>query len=432
MVANAELRNRFDALIRKAFSLLKSYLDSGEQIRQIYDDEYKIEPGGYSKTTVLKILFFDFIYEHQEELERLPEFSSIQELVSRDSTLSKHIGNMVGTGYGLMRMDLWDYLRHMLQRLVEAYSEQKKFDETLFEKLYEDFEKFIYSETISVTEIVPLHNFSSEEDEIRFCDKLRIRKITNNEKEGFLKGATFSGWPQHEMIHGNYVIELKHEMKKLFHGDTPSGGDPAVSKAIDGMLIILRLFKAGNVGHNLVQSSHDLDVHAFIGGGTRGGFIFQRFIGNEYVLKREEVEPLIDLYNSIPTELITREKSIELAVRRLGFAYGRITHEDKVIDLMIAYEALFFRKSESGEQRHKLAVRAARLLRQKFDERKELFREIKEFYDKRSILVHASESTTPADLTKMEDYLRTSIKSFIFKIAEGKKHEDIIFELDLA
>jgi len=431
MPINEELHIRLDAFIKKAFPLLKGYLDSGEEVRQIYDDEYKVEPGGYSKTTVVKTLFFDFIHEHQEGLERLPEFSAVQELIDKDAILSKHIGNLVGTRYGLMRQDLWDYLSYMLQRLIEVYYERKKFDEPVFQKMYDDLEKFIYRDTISVTDIIPLHNFSSEDDEIRFSDELRIRRITDREKEGFLKGASFSGWPQHEMIHGNYVIELRHQMKKLFQGDTPTGGDPTIAKAIDNILIALRLFKQGNVGYNLIESKHDLDIRAFIGG-TRSGFLFQRFIGNEYVLKRQDVKPLVEFYKSIPFDLVTKEKGIDLAIRRLGYAYERLKHEDKVIDLMIAYEAAFFRQGESGEQRHKLAVRVARLLKHNFDERKDMFREIKKFYDKRSDLVHASESTTPADLDKMEEYLRSSLKVFLRKIEEGKRHEDIIFELDLA
>lgn len=76
----------------------------------------------------------------------------------------------------------------------------------------------------------------------------------------------------------------------------------------------------------------------------------------------------------------------QLAVRRFNLGYERRTGDDSLIDLWIGLEALF---SESGTDiSYKAAMRIAYYLGKTPDERKALFKAVKDSYNVRSRLVH--------------------------------------------
>ena len=129
---------------------------------------------------------------------------------------------------------------------------------------------------------------------------------------------------------------------------------------------------------------------------------------------------------------LSQRAPIGIAVSRFNYAYQRFGIEDKLIDYMIAFEALFFKTGERGEHRHKLAVRVARLLATGYENRKAIMREMAEFYDKRSEVVHGEKTTFQGGfIDKVEEYLRKSIKHFV-QLPPTKGHDETISQLDLA
>jgi len=75
---------------------------------------------------------------------------------------------------------------------------------------------------------------------------------------------------------------------------------------------------------------------------------------------------------------------------RLSSAVRQSGLTDKAIDLGVALESTFLRDlgSVKGELRYRVSLRAARFLRQGLEERKEVFRAIRDVYDLRSTAVH--------------------------------------------
>jgi hypothetical protein len=78
----------------------------------------------------------------------------------------------------------------------------------------------------------------------------------------------------------------------------------------------------------------------------------------------------------------------------------------------------------------KLSRRVARLLEDDFENRKKLYRTMKDFYNKRSKVVHGIDTEISSEyVNKIQEVLRKSIK----KILQGiltRHHEDIIDHLD--
>jgi len=127
----------------------------------------------------------------------------------------------------------------------------------------------------------------------------------------------------------------------------------------------------------------------------------------------------------------SQPKHFAIAIRRFESAYERINPADKLLDFMIAYEALFFKQGETGEFRHKLSTRVSKLLGKSYQKRKIIAKETNEFYRKRSSIVHGEEVTIPAGFVdKVESYLRDSIKILMERL-QDQDYNEIISQLDL-
>jgi hypothetical protein len=106
--------------------------------------------------------------------------------------------------------------------------------------------------------------------------------------------------------------------------------------------------------------------------------------------------------------------------------------EDKLINMTVSLEALFFGKEERGELRYRLSLRAATLIGNMFDDKttKEVFDDIKKLYDKRCDVVHGRVTkVTHDDIHKLETYTRRAIEIFV-PMLHTRSKESILQLLD--
>jgi len=130
----------------------------------------------------------------------------------------------------------------------------------------------------------------------------------------------------------------------------------------------------------------------------------------------------------------SRQKNLWSAIYRFNSSYERRTIEDRLIDLMIAMEALY---GEREYHRYKIPLRCSCLLFPPGEERKDNFRFIKDLYDDRSRLLHGDitdlSGVTTFEVNRFEDLVRKSIQKFmdIFKegkpIPDGSQLDDMLF-----
>ena len=130
---------------------------------------------------------------------------------------------------------------------------------------------------------------------------------------------------------------------------------------------------------------------------------------------------------------------LDIAIRRFNYAYERERSEDKLIDYMIAFEALF--SEGSGDLRYKIPTRVARFLETDSDQRRNICNIMKKSYDVRSKIVHGNRSninvkfksgneynTIPLTefIPKIEDCLRRSIRKVVDEVENGNNEKEII------
>lgn len=148
-----------------------------------------------------------------------------------------------------------------------------------------------------------------------------------------------------------------------------------------------------------------------------------------YTLKTADLDKINNLIKLLSQFFDLDKRTIlNIALRRFNSAYdGNI--DDRLIDLMIAFESLYL--GDDKELTYKLALRTAFFLG---INKKSIFKEMKDAYNLRGAIVHANEKINNKKLIdiipKCEEYLRQSIIKFLILLSQGISLKEIRNKLD--
>jgi hypothetical protein len=121
-------------------------------------------------------------------------------------------------------------------------------------------------------------------------------------------------------------------------------------------------------------------------------------------------------WDGLQSERVRGRKFLGLAMRRIGYAHERHRIEDKLIDLLIAAEALFLSDAGSetyrGELQYRLAQRAAFFLGDDPHTREKIYQHMKDAYKLRSQVVHGGKirpiKKEDGGLVDMQEFVETT------------------------
>ena len=164
-----------------------------------------------------------------------------------------------------------------------------------------------------------------------------------------------------------------------------------------------------------------------------GKFAMPDHLSGISVINETDIDKAKDLY-----ELLTNLPSkiggkLQIAIKRWIGSKTYQTSEDKIIDLAIAFEALYL--PDTGESTFKFAARASWYLGKDRKNRAELFEVFRELYKCRSRVVHGGElkenvtiegESVPIEkfITKAQDLCRDSIEKIIKQCSREGKFPD--------
>jgi len=147
------------------------------------------------------------------------------------------------------------------------------------------------------------------------------------------------------------------------------------------------------------------------------------FWGFKYALNFDGIPALKEMLEKIQSIDFAKRKSLHLACKRFQRAYEESDVEDQLIDMMIAFEALFLKGEKAVSPAGQIVATACSILLGKNDEeREEIRRFLTKAYSVRNCIVHGSEYQKPIInkeydipefVSKIEDYLRESIKKLL-------------------
>jgi len=295
-----------------------------------------------------------------------------------------------------------------------------------FDNLYQEIEKSLYSPVYVYRAWSTLENFSLPIESLSFASDLKIKKFSRSEQEKRLQRALqpYGSTRPIDVLRTSFAVEMEHAIPKggVIHLEEPR-------EAFGRVVSALRLFKPGVVGLGPIHQEGAYWQPNVVG--TLSSSIYSvPFIGPRYELTEAETDQLVKFYNWLLSIDTSSDRSVELAVRRFNLAYERVMPADKLIDMMIAFEALLL--PEKDELALRLSIRVANLLTDIAD-RQDTLKKMKKAYKLRSDAVHGGQ-INDKEIVKcvevIEELLRQSLRSVLKLIEQGQRLPHIISRLD--
>jgi len=273
-----------------------------------------------------------------------------------------------------------------------------KFDEQKFKGLFDDL---LSGEIVS---IAVLENFELEGAEEVTIDKYRIRKLNEWEIKqiiglGYANSLGLVVKPDLGVIQNIWCIEAELDIEEL--------------------LAIMRLFKRGYVSSSIILR--------YPKRGKRFSYILTRSSyrvsqNPKYVLKLDEVDrlrQLWDLYNHVKDKL---PQELRIALKWFNKSYEEVEIENRVLDLSIAFEAMF--------KSHHYDILARRL---RPDDISKMGKQLEKLRIERNFIVHQGRSNLrheelEAVYLNAEEIFRELYRWFLEQIDEGYNYYEIIDE----
>lgn len=262
--------------------------------------------------------------------------------------------------------------------------------------------------------IAPLVGFTSDVETLDFGEFV-ICKVRTENLHNFLRSMGVTRGISHEMaipLLSNYLLCYEYSVEENNGVMNPPD---KTSKRIENLVKAFRLYKSGNVRNYF----YILVPSEFTGGYMSNGYIKGGLLN--YYFSSSDIRDFLMfqkvLKTLIPNEWDKGNRYLKIAIRYFNFAKERDSNEDKIVDFVIALEALYL-NGDHGEFTYKLAHRAASMLGSTFDRRRVAFEKVKAAYNLRSQIVHGGSDPkkrkiTNEDVEKVDNYVRISIVEYL-------------------
>lgn len=425
-IVNQELYNRYTEFLKESLILLNDFLNKGDRIPDVVYDFFEPTENGWSEINRIEKNFSRFIRRHETDVVNSPDFIKLIEIMIQDTTLRNKLhGILINENDPVTLSNIETiFISNWIMPIIESFVERNQsfvFNDRLCDDLYKKYEDFFYKSERDLNPIAPLHNFESEMEVILLDENLKIRKICEEEQKKLYR-EDYSMIPKFDVIKIKFMLECRYEVKahrpdEMYY----------IKESFDRVISAMRLFKKGTFGYNRVTTKMYSACPISKASMSSGKNYYEPYNGTQYNLSKDEVEGLVKFWEAYKDVNFEKNRFIELAIRRFNLSHIRKDLEDKLIDMMIAFEALYL--TDNAELSYKLATRAAFILGidKKKSEQKEIYLFFKKAYAIRSEIVHGSkhldqkkiklpngkEISVQEFILQLEDYLRQSILHFI-------------------
>ncbi len=312
-----------------------------------------------------------------------------------------------------------------LPKLFTRYLEKQgnfSFNEDVFKEVYAEFEQYLKAEEVEYQSQAILDNFWMEEDRLELEEDLIFRTLDEDEVENLSP-------PIRRRVTGDskdvYVIEKTYEVPKF----TELRAEEAID-AFQDVVLTLRLFERnGDVRYQRIFTEPISPFHK--GNETSGGEPNIRFFGSRYEMDSEDCEEFKEFWTVMSEQIDDPPETYRIALDKFSHSFRRQNENDRLLDSVIALEALYLKTGEQQEMSFRLSQRGALLLGESREKAEEIKQALKEAYSTRSTLVHGGQTDVGHDfVSNLHDITRRTLSEFLKLNNSGKSHEEIIESLD--
>lgn len=347
-----------------------------------YEEVYHVSNDGEGQTSGMAFTssFWPLVQLHKEEIMATREFAiCVRDLQSRIEISEKAADNapellleLIDRTLGSKRIvavKVDDYLAKAGAAGRLAFD----FDETSFRINYERFMRIVRSGNLWIA-FAPLFGFESE---CSYVDMgaASIKSMLPEELEEI--------WYNCRKILPEFVsADELFACKYFIWTEQQTIADPR--RQFDSVMRSLRLFKKGSAGY--------ADIYVVPSFGSWGGqrrkiYADWAFGDPKLSLREDETTSLVELHDKL-LNLGPNPQNLEIAMTRFDFSYERTRPEDRLIDLMIAFESIF--SEGPADLSHKIPTRVARFLEDDPAKRRMTREVMKRAYNARNVLVHGN------------------------------------------
>lgn len=414
---NQKLNELYKSFLESGLSLLKEKINNGIDIPKKKEEFYSIIANkdgsiGFKKGIVSIPDFDELVDNYTNDVKNTREFIDCIKFLEKVNINKDNHEDIY----------LLTFFKYYLQ-----VNKSLSLDIVIFNKIYPGVEDFILHKNIRINYVLPLKYFKCEADEIDLDYNLKIKKISQEDYKEIFQGMKMgvSYLSRFEIS----ITEYQLEMVELIENGTPLNASIFIN-IFNKVIYALRLFKAGIVDRIIFKPhiiKYKYGSWEPIWQPVRGSIAIDEItFSDRYYLNDYEVADFKKLWNRYNNYDFNKNKPVEIAITRFNYAAEKEPWGEKLVDYIIALEALFLR--DNKELTYKLALRTAIFLSDDSKERNIIREDIKNAYNLRSKIVHGDfiESGEKGLITKIEEYVRTSINLFLdFNIDSKRIIEEI-------
>ncbi len=361
-----------------------------------------------------------------EWLNLRPNHEACVECLKADAIVGPHLDRLIGTSMSTSRLEANDILMSLIYAMVDDEKHLVFSDEKFRIKWQELISSFradqIVSKTVATLPYLVVPTLPLQLNNEVVLDRLTDEEVTRCYQVGVIRPIS----PRFPLIYGEIAVGIRRTMvlpKLIKRDDEPLepidakdegsfGNRPLYREGlvIDDVLSALRLFKHTQIRATGLATWCDFP---WLSSGTSFQIIGQWPYGGKLELSEDEVPRFLALWRLLETGA-TR---FGFSIHRFNLAFDRRLLIDRIVDLVIAAEALFLSDlgvKDRGELRFRFALRAAKFIQHPSYGEREIFRIMRQAYDARSAIVHGG----LPDETHLPDNQSADLPTFIDIIEE--------------
>jgi len=379
-----------------------------------------------------------------EWLRLLPDYQTSVECLKSDVVVGPHLDRLVGTSMSAFRLETNGILKSLMYAMLDDEG-RFAFTDERFHSKWRELVGFFGTDRIASKTVAPLPYLVVPAFPLRLNNELVLDRLTADEvTRCYQVGVIRPDSLRFPLIYGEVAVGIRRTMflpKLIRRGDEPheppEAGDEGSfgnrplfrdDLVIDDVLSALRLFKHTQIRVAGLASWTD---SPWLNAGTSYRVLGRWPYGGKFELSEGEVPRFLELWRLL-------EKGAArfgFSIHRFNLAFDRGLLADRIVDLVIAAEALFLGDLDEkyrGELRFRFALRAAKFIENPNYGERDIFRVMRQAYDARSAIVHGGSpkdtplpnnqsAKLPAFIDAIEELVRLGLRKALSMKEDGKK-----------
>ena len=195
----------------------------------------------------------------------------------------------------------------------------------------------------------------------------------------------------------------------------------SVDQEFENLELLFRLFRPGSISvrrHGFVRNPQTGGMWLSFSADSPKPSVMPAYATPKYHIHDDNIGSITEFFDKYVAVIPEMGTAVQLALSRFNSSYDRRELVDRLIDLVIALEALFTDR-EQGSVTFKVALRCAWWLKPPGDKRVDVFNFIKKAYSARSAVVHGQSSNGPT--REQLDELESTVRACLVKFLERKR-----------